>query len=450
MIHGINLDNQMASGQTLGPSAFIPRIAALKIINQSHLRLHGATSALAQNLNPRDSGSDVWTAADQVWTIRRMRMAPRPRPMPSRQFPMNEHCADQENAGDNKRVKREGNDSNANTGEATRVCQQSSEDKESFRAWANMVLREKVSLNPPAMDEIIIGVKFEDVVRQVERATECPAECFRIYLEKLASLMLMSEGIVPWFISRVGDTMPFLGYAVGPEAALTGEFEVLARNAAPKSYLSTGPAGTQPLLFRCVAALQCLDDTPAYQRHSISYDMACMFGGNPVRDSEDVEDGVLRFRKQFPTLLRLETLDNELLRQLFNQLCQCHQRAMQLQQRGARSCRQAFAAVCSELTRATNLVVEKGREQGIPLAAPSVEAAAAVPAVRSAGASPSSPAAGAGASSSGSGRVYLRVAYKDKDAAKADGARWDSEKKLWYAPTPQSPAARNWPHAAEL
>ena len=91
---------------------------------------------------------------------------------------------------------------------------------------------------------------------------------------------------------------------------------------------------------------------------------------------------MLQFHKQFPTLMRLETLDNELLRQLFNQLCQCRQKATQLQQRGARSCRQAFAAVCSELTRATNLVVEKGREQGITLATPSVEAAAAVPAVR--------------------------------------------------------------------
>ena len=193
---------------------------------------------------------------------------------------MNERCADRENADDNKRVKREENDSNANSGEATRVCQQSSEDKESFRAWANMVLREKVSLNPPAMDEIIYGVEFEDVTRQVERATECPAECFHIYLKKLARLMPMEELtddiIIAWFISRVGDTMPFLGYAVGPGAAQSGEFEALARNAASRSYISTGSTRTQPLLFSCVDALQCLDDAPAYQRHSISHNMACL------------------------------------------------------------------------------------------------------------------------------------------------------------------------------
>ena len=31
-------------------------------------------------------------------------------------------------------------------------------------------------------------------------------------------------------------------------------------------------------------------------------------------------------------------------------------------------------------------------------------------------------------------RVYLKVAYDNKDDAKIMGARWNPEKKQWYAP----------------
>src|SRR4051794_2675640 len=35
-------------------------------------------------------------------------------------------------------------------------------------------------------------------------------------------------------------------------------------------------------------------------------------------------------------------------------------------------------------------------------------------------------------------KVYLAVPYDDKDAAKALGAKWDGEKKSWYAPGPEA------------
>jgi hypothetical protein len=34
----------------------------------------------------------------------------------------------------------------------------------------------------------------------------------------------------------------------------------------------------------------------------------------------------------------------------------------------------------------------------------------------------------------GEGRVYLKVPYPERRRAKEMGARWDAEKKLWYAP----------------
>lgn len=30
--------------------------------------------------------------------------------------------------------------------------------------------------------------------------------------------------------------------------------------------------------------------------------------------------------------------------------------------------------------------------------------------------------------------TYLKVSFKDKDAAKALGARWDVDQRLWYVP----------------
>ena len=35
-------------------------------------------------------------------------------------------------------------------------------------------------------------------------------------------------------------------------------------------------------------------------------------------------------------------------------------------------------------------------------------------------------------------RIYLRVAYADKDDAKSMGAWWDAERRLWYAPNNNS------------
>lgn len=42
------------------------------------------------------------------------------------------------------------------------------------------------------------------------------------------------------------------------------------------------------------------------------------------------------------------------------------------------------------------------------------------------------------------GRVYLDVPYADKDAAKAQGARWDPTARRWYDPHPPTPALQRW------
>jgi hypothetical protein len=46
------------------------------------------------------------------------------------------------------------------------------------------------------------------------------------------------------------------------------------------------------------------------------------------------------------------------------------------------------------------------------------------------------PAAGA--------RVWLDVAYSEKDQAKTHGARWDSQAKRWYDPHPPTPGLTRW------
>ena len=47
-------------------------------------------------------------------------------------------------------------------------------------------------------------------------------------------------------------------------------------------------------------------------------------------------------------------------------------------------------------------------------------------------------------------RVYLEVPLREKDAAKAAGARWDAEEKKWYVPASQkgSPQIAKWLPAA--
>lgn len=42
------------------------------------------------------------------------------------------------------------------------------------------------------------------------------------------------------------------------------------------------------------------------------------------------------------------------------------------------------------------------------------------------------------------GRVWLDVPFKEKDAAKAAGARWDGAAERWYAPRPDMPALERW------
>lgn len=35
-------------------------------------------------------------------------------------------------------------------------------------------------------------------------------------------------------------------------------------------------------------------------------------------------------------------------------------------------------------------------------------------------------------------RIYLNVPFSDKDKVKSLGARWDSEKRLWYVNNPEN------------
>jgi len=45
--------------------------------------------------------------------------------------------------------------------------------------------------------------------------------------------------------------------------------------------------------------------------------------------------------------------------------------------------------------------------------------------------------------------TFLRVPFSDKESAKALGARWDFERKSWYAPTPEiREACVRWPGLA--
>jgi hypothetical protein len=46
--------------------------------------------------------------------------------------------------------------------------------------------------------------------------------------------------------------------------------------------------------------------------------------------------------------------------------------------------------------------------------------------------------------------VYLDVAYADKDAAKALGARWDPQARRWYDPRPPSPGLERWAARVEV
>jgi hypothetical protein len=50
----------------------------------------------------------------------------------------------------------------------------------------------------------------------------------------------------------------------------------------------------------------------------------------------------------------------------------------------------------------------------------------------------------------GPGRVYLDVPYWEKDAAKANGARWDSHARRWYDPCPHTPALQRWAARPDL
>lgn len=43
------------------------------------------------------------------------------------------------------------------------------------------------------------------------------------------------------------------------------------------------------------------------------------------------------------------------------------------------------------------------------------------------------------------GRIYLSVPFSQKGEAKALGARWDPERRLWYVTDPQSSALSLWP-----
>jgi Domain of unknown function (DUF5710) len=41
-------------------------------------------------------------------------------------------------------------------------------------------------------------------------------------------------------------------------------------------------------------------------------------------------------------------------------------------------------------------------------------------------------------------RIYLDVPYRDKDTAKALGARWDPAAKRWYGPRPPTSGLARW------
>lgn len=48
------------------------------------------------------------------------------------------------------------------------------------------------------------------------------------------------------------------------------------------------------------------------------------------------------------------------------------------------------------------------------------------------------------------GRVWLDVPFGEKDAAKAQGARWDPDARRWYAPGPNVPGLAPWAAQPEL
>jgi uncharacterized protein DUF5710 len=47
-------------------------------------------------------------------------------------------------------------------------------------------------------------------------------------------------------------------------------------------------------------------------------------------------------------------------------------------------------------------------------------------------------------------RVWLDVPFEQKEAAKAEGARWDREARSWYAPRPGMAALAQWTPLPEL
>jgi hypothetical protein len=51
-------------------------------------------------------------------------------------------------------------------------------------------------------------------------------------------------------------------------------------------------------------------------------------------------------------------------------------------------------------------------------------------------------------SADAAGRLYLEVAFAQKDEAKRLGARWDADAKKWYAPSADTPAAATFSRSA--
>lgn len=294
---------------------------------------------------------------------------------------------------------------------------------------------------------------FEEFKTAALNAAEPLGTCFRFYLEEVVELGPRGQDeTLAWFAAELGDTYDFLDTAIG-DGKPHGLLEALVKGAKPRA-LSAGKRRA-PHLFAVIEAASGVDDTPAYAGRSISECMGRFFGGNIIRDDEDVVSCTKTFSRSFNLLLPVELLDEAFARELHARLCGAAERAARRAASGKSSCRNAFSVLKVALIDAAEAALRSGRARGIALAdlrAPSRVAGSPVPKVASSpAASPAARAASTSGSppSAGSGRVYLKVAYADKEEAKLAGARWDPAKKLWWG-SPSSLAATKYPHAAAM
>lgn len=154
----------------------------------------------------------------------------------------------------------------------------------------------------------------------------------------------------------------------------------------------------RPHVFALLEALDKLDTTPADRS---------MFAGNPIKD---FDLALSSLATKLPLLLSKESLDDPLLNGLFV-LCKKQVAAAEvnLGQKGIEEkWRQCFLRLHSLLLKFTCIIQEHAVNRGITISSKPIVL------------SPSSE------------KLYLNCPYPERESAKALGARWDGNAKLWY------------------